>query len=227
MIEFGIFATLIIGGTLGWVIVKSFIGHRYWRRAIAEGDDKAMYAALLEALDTWRRMRPSPDVIPSDWRALQSAEVIAVNGKFCRVSLLADPDIRVVGGIRDEVGAAGSVARRVAVRMAERLLYEIPLIRFEAVQIDVYTQYRSADGNTESECLLTTQLTRAVGMETDWDNLSVEEILSTWQTREGHLGEPLYPDEAALINTEESDPILQNSSELATSLLHESLERKS
>lgn len=227
MIEFGIFATLIIGGTLGWVIVQSFIGHRYWRRAIAEGDDKAMYAAFLEALDTWRRMRPPPDVIPSDWRALQSAEAIAVNGKFCRVSLLADPDIRVVGGIRGEVGAAGSVARRVAVRMAERLLYEIPLIRFEAVQVDVYTQYRSTDGNTESECLLTTQLTRAVGTETDWDDLSVEEILSTWQTREGHPGEPLSPDVDALISIEESEPALQNSAESATSLLSESLERKS
>ena len=211
MIEFGIIATALIGGGLGWVIIQSFIGHRYWRKAIAEGDDDAMHAALLEALDTWRRMRPPANVIPSDWRALQSVGVVAADGERCRVSLLADPDIRVVDGVRDEVGAASNVARRAAVRMAERLLYEIPLIRFDAVQVDVYTEYRHPDGAAESECLLTTQLTRAGGAGTDWDELSAEQILETWTTRERRPGETLDPDSEALISVEEGEPAARRS----------------
>lgn len=203
MIEVGIILTVLIGGTVGWVIVQSFFGHRYWRRAIAAGDETAMRAALIEALDTWRRMRPDRDVIPSDWRALQSAGIVAADSTRCRVSLLADPDIRVVDGVRDEVGGAIHVARRSAVMMAERLLYEIPLIRFDAVQVDVYTQYRGPDGATETVCLLTTQLTREEGADTYWDELGFEEILATWQTRERQPDAPLDPEEGALIAPEE------------------------
>ena len=204
MIEIGIIATVVIGGALGWVIVQSFFGHRYWRRAIAEGDEGAMRAALIEALDTWRRMRPPADTIPSDWRALQSAEIVAADGSRCRVSLLADPDIRVVEGVRDEVGGAIHVARRAAVQMAERLLYEIPLVRFGAVQVDVYTQYRGPEGATESVALLTTQLTREEASETYWDELGFEEILATWTTRERQPDAPLDLDDGALIATPEA-----------------------
>lgn len=203
MIEVGIILTVLIGGTVGWVIVQAFFGHRYWRRAIAAGDETAMRAALIEALDTWRRMRPDRDVIPSDWRALQSAGIVAADSTRCRVSLLADPDIRVVDGVRDEVGGAIHVARRSAVLMAERLLYEIPLIRFEAVQVDVYTQYRGPEGVTESVCLLTTQLTREEGADTYWDELGFDEILATWRTRERQPDAPLDPEEGALIAPEE------------------------
>ncbi len=202
MIEIGIILTVVIGGALGWVIVQSFFGHRYWRRAIAQGDEAAMRAALLEAFDTWRRMRPDRDVIPSDWRALQSAGIVAADSTRCRVSLLADPDIRVVDGVRDEVGGAIHVARRSAVMMAERLLYEIPLIRFDAVQVDVYTEYRDPEGVTESVCLLTTQLTREEGAETYWDELGFEEILATWHTRERQPDAPLDPEAGALIEPE-------------------------
>lgn len=202
MIEIGIILTVVIGGLVGWVIVQSFFGHRYWRRAIAAGDETAMRAALIEALDTWRRMRPDRDVIPSDWRALQSAGIVAADSTRCRVSLLADPDIRVVDGVRDEVGGAIHVARRSAVLMAERLLYEIPLIRFDAVQVDVYTQYRGPEGVTESVCLLTTQLTREEAADTYWDELGFEEILATWHTRERQPDAPLDPEAGALIEPE-------------------------
>ena len=204
MIELGIILSLLIGGTLGFVIVQSFISHRYWRRAIAEGDSEALHAAVLEALDTWRRVRPPQDVVPSDWRALQSAELIAVDTDRCRVSLLAEPDIRVIDGVREQVGPPEIVARRAAVRMAERLLYDLPLSRFQAVQVDVYTQYRSPDGHAESDCLLTTQLDRGLGAVTDWDDMAAGDILETWTTRELHPGELLDPEVGAIITAGET-----------------------
>ena len=69
--------------------------------------------------------------------------------------------------------------------------------------MDVYTQYRSPDGHVESDCLLTTQVTRALGAQTDWDDLTSEQILATWRTRELRPGETLDPDIDALIAAEE------------------------
>jgi hypothetical protein len=106
-------------------------------------------------------------------------------------------------GERREVGPAEQVARRVAVRMAERLLYEIPLARFEAVQVDAYTEYRSAVGGVETECLLTTQVTRSMGNVTPWDEEEAAAILATWPTRERAPGAPVDPDIDAIIDADE------------------------
>jgi hypothetical protein len=117
---------------------------------------------------------------------------------------MVEPDIRVLGGSeRRELGPAEVVARRVAVRMAERLLYEIPLARFQSVQVDAYTEYRSAGGATQTECLLTTNVTRETAAETDWDEQETAAILAEWQTRERVPGQPLDPDCDAIITPQE------------------------
>ena len=89
--------------------------------------------------------------------------------------------------------------------MAERLLYDIPLARFEAVQVDVYAEYRSADGDVESECLLTTQVSRGQGLITDWDDEAAPAILRTWSTREPAANRDLDPDVGALITQAEAE----------------------
>ena len=100
MIEIGLVLALVVGGFLGLAITRAFVSQRHWRRVIAEGDLDALHASVLEALEIWRRTRPPHDVVPSDWRALQSAAVVAADTARCRVSLLAEPDIRVVEGAR-------------------------------------------------------------------------------------------------------------------------------
>ena len=202
MIELGVLLMLVVGGFLGFVITQSFFSQRHWRRIIAEGDLDALRASVLEAFETWRRMRPPPDVPPADWRALVSAELIAADTERCRVSLLAEPDIRVVDGVREQVGPPSDVARRSAVRMAERLLYDIPFARFEMVQVDVYAEYRSSEGEVESECLLTTQVSRGQAVITDWDDDAAPAILKSWSTREAGPARDLDPAVGALITAE-------------------------
>ncbi|MCY4455975.1 MAG: hypothetical protein OXC56_06655 [Chloroflexi bacterium] len=209
MIELGLLLMLPIAAFLGFIITQSFFSQRHWRRIIAEGDLDALRASVLEAFETWRRVRPPPDVPPADWRALMSAELIAADTERCRVSMLAEPDIRVVDGVREQVGPPGDVARRAAVRMAERLLYDIPLARFEAVQVDVYAEYRSAAGDVESECLLTTQVSRGQAVITDWDDDAAPAILKSWSTREAASGD-LDPGVGALITTAEAEAATHN-----------------
>ena len=210
MIELGLLLMLPIAAFLGFIITQSFFSQRHWRRIIAEGDLDALRASVLEAFETWRRVRPPPDVPPADWRALMSAELIAADTERCRVSMLAEPDIRVVDGVREQVGPPSDVARRAAVRMAERLLYDIPLARFEAVQVDVYAEYRSAAGDVESECLLTTQVSRNQAVITDWDDDAAPAILKSWSTREAAASRDLDPGVGALIAVAEAEAATRN-----------------
>jgi hypothetical protein len=204
VIFIGIAFVLAIALFLGYWVVQAAISQRYWRRVIARGDVPTLQAALLEALDAWRRVRPSREMPPADWRALQSAEVVAADTERCRVTLLVEPDIRVIDGQRRQIGPPLQVAERASVRMAERLLYEVPLARFEAVQIDAYTEYRSPDGDASSECLLTVQVSREAAMDADWDTLSEREILDGWGVRRRIDGQPLDPGDGALITPAEA-----------------------
>ena len=206
MIELGLLFVLLIGGFVGFLVTQSFVSQRHWRRIIAEGDLDALRASVLEAFEAWRRMRPPPDAAPADWRALLTAELVAADTERCRVSLVAEPDVRVVDGVRVEAGPASSVARRAAVRMAERLLYDIPLARFEAVQVDVYAEYRSPGGAVASECLLTTQVSRGAALVTDWDDEGARAILASWSTREAGPHGPPDPADGALIAPAEAAP---------------------
>lgn len=203
MIVLGVVVVLLIVAVVGFAIISSAFSQRHWKRVIAQGDRATLLAALEEALETFRGMRAPPGQPPADWRALQSAAVVAADRDRCRVSVLVEPDIRVVASERRAVGPPEQVARRVAVRMAERLLYEIPLARFEAVQVDAYTEYRSADGRIEAHCLLTTQVTRSLGNATAWDEQEAAAILAGWPTRERAPGLTVEPDVDAIIRPDE------------------------
>lgn len=204
MIVIGLILVLALALLVGFIIVQSAFSHRHWRRVIAEGDQPTLLAAVEEALETFRNMRAVRGTPPADWRGLQSAALVAADRDRCRASVLVEPDIRVIGTERQEVGSAQVVGRRVAVRLAERLLYEIPLAHFEAVQVDVYTQYRSPQGEIQTDCLLTTQLTRAMGNETDWDEQEAAAILATWRTREQTPARAIDPDVGALLTREDA-----------------------
>ena len=184
MIILGIVGFLLITAVVGFAIVSSAFSQRHWKHVIAEGDRPTLVAAVEEAFETFRQMRAPRGVPPADWLGLQSATVVAADRDRCRVTVVVEPDLRVVDGERHEVGPAQAVARRVAVRMVERLLYEIPLARFEAVQVDVYTEYRSAAGAIQTDCLLTTRVSR-------------------WHTREAAAGTPVDPGAAAIIRPDE------------------------
>lgn len=203
MIVLGVVFGTALFVVLAWLIIGSYVSHRHWRRVIAGGDETALLAAVEEAIQTWQRMRLPADTPPADWAALQSAAIVACDTQRCRVVLIAGPDARVIGGQRQIVGDTGRVASRAAVRMVERLLYELPLARFDAVQVDVFAEYRSADGAVETDCLLTTQVSREDAAVTDWDDAAPDAILAAWRTRRLVPPGPLDPDREALIAREE------------------------
>ncbi|MSQ41820.1 MAG: hypothetical protein EXR65_02135 [Dehalococcoidia bacterium] len=204
----GIIAVLLLGALLAFIVIQASFASRQWDRVIAAGDVNALGEALDTAFDGWRARRAPRGTPPADWQALLSAELVAADRDRCRVSLLAEPDLRVIDGQREEVGDAPSVARRAAVAMAERLLYEIPHVRFAELQIDVGTEYRAPDGTTREECLLSTRVTRAQAATADWDGGDTAAVLGEWRTRESARGRPLDPDQDALILPDEPGAVV-------------------
>ncbi len=206
--EWGILVIALLGIALVFIVLQASLASRHWRQVIAGGDVDALREALDAAFEDWRGGKPPRDMPPADWRGLQSAALVVADRDRCRVSLLADADVRVIENRREQVGPPLMVARRIALSMVERLLYEIPHVRFEEVQVDVYTQYRESDGSPRQQCVLATRVTRAAAAVSDWDTAEPAEILSGWETREATSERSLDPDDGALIANERPGAVL-------------------
>ncbi|MEX2445746.1 MAG: hypothetical protein WD734_00270 [Dehalococcoidia bacterium] len=195
----GIAFVLVMFLVVGFMVFQARFAARHWRRVIAAGDQDALVELLDMTFEACRVRRPPRGIAPADWRALHTAALIAADHRRARVSLLAEPDVQVVGGRRSEVGSAQDVARRAAVRMVERLLYEVPYVSFDEVQVDVHTEYRRPDGSVSSPCLLTTRAARDVASYSDWELRDEVAMLAEWQTREASPAAAADPDRDALL----------------------------
>lgn len=195
----GIVFVLAMFIVVGFLVFQARFAARQWRRVIAAGDRDALGQLLDMTFEAWRNSRPPRGVAPADWRALHTAALVAADHHHARVSLLAEPDVQVIGGRRVEAGSAQDVARRAAVRMVERLMYEVPHVSFEEVQVDVHTEYRAADGSAANPCLLTTRATREAVAYADWETRDAVAMLAGWQTIEITAGQPLDPEAGALL----------------------------
>jgi len=196
----GLVVCLVIFVIVGFMVFQAYFAARQWRRVIAAGDVHALDDLLDQTFEGWRNARPPRGVAPADWRAMHTAALVAANHDYARVSMLVEPDVRVQQGQRVEVGTAQEVARRAATRMVERLLYEVPYVSFSAVQVDVHTEYRSADGSVTNPCLLTTRATRELASWSDWEAAGdASALLAEWDTREAMPGAPVDPSVDALI----------------------------
>lgn len=194
-----IVACLLTFVVVGIMVFQARFAARAWRRTIAAGDSQVLAALLDQTFEAWRNSRPPRRTPPADWRALHTAAVVAADRERIRVSLLAEPDVRVVEGQRVEVAGAREVARRAAVRMVERLMYEVPHVSFAQAQVDVLTEYRRPDGAITSLCLLSTRVTREQAADADWEGDDHVAMLTGWETREDAPEAPVDPDVGAVI----------------------------
>lgn len=200
-------AFLVMVALLGFMVVQAMFAARKWRAVIKNGDRGALLQLLDMTLEDWRNSRPPKGTPPADWRALHTAALVAADRDRARVSLLADADVRVIEGRREEVASAYVVARRAAVRMVERLLYEVPHTHFLEVQVDVNSEYRSAEGEAGTRSLLTVRVPREVAALSDWEEGTPEELLADWQTQDGEAGDEPDPDRTPLIGAAELDTV--------------------
>lgn len=206
--EWGILFFTLLGLAFGGIVLQATFAAQQWRRSIAAGDMNVLRQAVDNALEAWRRQKPPRGFPPADWQALMSVAVLAMDQRRCRVSMLVTPDIRVVDNQRREVGRPIDVARRVTVKMAERLLYEVPHVRFGEVQLDVYSSFLSEDGTSRSRCVLVSRVDREAAAAAPWDTGDDTDVLASWTTIEAGPGESVDPDVDALIAPEAQAAVL-------------------
>jgi hypothetical protein len=136
------------------------------------------------------------------WQGIQSVELLEVGRDYIRVSTSAEPQFALVGGSRRQVSSAIDEAKRITAKLAERLFYDIPHIRPERIQVDVFTTFQEAGGQVAQRCILSALAQRADAADVDWENDPPEEIAERLgaryrlDDRGGPL--PIEPDEQSV-----------------------------
>ncbi len=197
-IGWGLLVIGLVFAFLGYIIFQEARTHRFWRRKVEEGDLE-MIRQLVEAeVEHWRTERPPKGMPATVWQGIQGVELVEIGRDYVRAASTAEPQFALVGSARRQVSSALDEARRITAKLAERFFYDIPHVRAERVQIDVYTTFHEASGDAVQRCILTTVARRGDAAEVDWDNDPPETIAERLGARyqtdpQGHA-QPIEPD---------------------------------
>jgi hypothetical protein len=89
----------------------------------------------------------------------------------------------MVGARREQVTTPLDASKRLAAKIIEMVMYDIPEVKVGLVRVDVYSTFPTAIGGIEQGCILTTTATREQANTADWDAASPSEIVDTFATR--------------------------------------------
>ncbi|MGI8549195.1 MAG: hypothetical protein ACR2PL_00135, partial [Dehalococcoidia bacterium] len=130
----------------------------------------------------WHSMRPPRGVAVALWAGVQSVELVSVGNDYVQVACGSEGEYRSAGGRREQVSSALDAAMRLAARLIEMLLYDIPEVKLARVRLDVYSTF-TVDGLPEQRCILSTVAARQVANELPWEDMSPREIIDRFQSR--------------------------------------------
>jgi hypothetical protein len=198
----GLLAVLIITLVITYAIVQETRAQRHWRGLVKAGDVNAIRTLIDAETKSWRTQRLPRGVLPSVWHGVQTAELVEVGSDHVRVSCSAEGQYAVVGSRREEVSSALREAMKVTAKLADMLLYDVPNVELDRVQIDVYTTFRARSGAASQRCILSTTVDRVEAKDVDWDEWPPEDIIAhfggRYRTDQHDHAQPIDPDEAAI-----------------------------
>ena len=193
----GIIVVMVMFAFFGWVIFKEALAHRFWQDKVEEGDLDMITQLVQGEVERWRTERPPKGMPATVWQGIQGVEVVEIGRDYVHVSSTSEPQFALVGGQRRQVSNAIDEAKRISAKLAERILYDIPHVRAERAQIDVYTTFHEADGAAMQRCILTVVATREDAATIDWDNdppeVIAEQLGARYQLDGRGLPQPIEP----------------------------------
>jgi hypothetical protein len=188
----------VIVALITYVIVQEMRAQQYWRRLVEQGDLDAIRRVVQSEVERWREDRPPSDVPVSLWRGVQTVELLEVGRDYLRLTCTAEGQYAMLDGQRREVSTALSEGMKLTAKLADMFLYDIPNLRLDRVQIDVYTAFRDRRGAATQDCILSTLVRRSDAQRVDWEGFSPEEIVAAFggRFRRDHGGAalPIEPD---------------------------------
>lgn len=182
-IGWGLLIVAIIVALITYVIVQEMRAQQHWRRLVQQGDLDAIRQIVQSEVERWREDRPPRDVPPSLWHGVQTVELLEIGGDYVRLTCAAEGQYAMVDGQRREVSTALSEGMKLTAKLADMFLYDIPNLRLDRVQIDVYTTFRDRRGAATQDCILSTLVRRSDAQYVDWEASSPEEIVAIFGGR--------------------------------------------
>lgn len=184
------------------IIFKEMRTHRFWRSKVEEGDLEMIRQLVEGEVERWIKERPPKGISGGVWQGVQGAELVAVGVDYIHVSTTAEPHFATIDGVRRQVSGALEEAKWITGRLAERLFYDVPHVRPDRVQIDIYTTFHEVGGEVNQRCIMSTLAERQAAADIDWDDDSPESIAATlgarYQVDERGLAAPIEPAVAPL-----------------------------
>ncbi|HUF53931.1 MAG TPA: hypothetical protein VMR52_09190 [Dehalococcoidia bacterium] len=177
MLQWALLGLFVIFIIITYIVVQGTRAALAWREAAAKGDTKVIGDIVRDCLDGWRsQKRPKP--VPIEiWRGIQSLQLIDVAADYIRVTATAESEYKMADGRWIEMRNPLQEGIGITAKAAEMLFYELPHYQPDRLQIDVYTSFRDDAGVTGRECILSTETTREVAREVDWEEWTAEQIV--------------------------------------------------
>lgn len=171
-----------IGLFLTYVIWQETRSHLHWRGLVAQGNVWAIRELVTAEITRWHEMRPPRGVPVPLWAGIQSVELVSVGHDHLQVACGTEGEYRTAGGRREQVMTALEAAMRLAAKLLDMLLYEVPEVKIGRVRVDVYSTFHGDDGQAMQRCILTTLAERTVANSLVWEELSPREIIDRFQS---------------------------------------------
>jgi hypothetical protein len=175
--EWGILFILIILLLISYVIIQETRAQMHWRGLVEQGDLGAMRTLIADEVESWHTARVPRGVPALLWHGIQTAELIDVGPKAARLNCSAEGESAFIDGRRVETSSALEEAKKITMKLAEMAFYDIPNVKLEKVQIDVYTSFRDQSGRGDSLCILSTLVERSDVEHLDWEATPASEFI--------------------------------------------------
>jgi hypothetical protein len=186
-VEWGIGIIVVMLIFVAYVIVQETRAQMHWRGLVEEGDVPAIRELVEAEADHWRSSRVPKGVPALLWHGIQTVELIDVNAEGIRLSASAEGEYSLVGGRRIETNSPLNEGMKITQKLAEMALYDIPNVKLDHVQIDVYTSFRDEGGHAEPRCVLSTRIERPVIEHIDWEQTTPAEFVGMNEGRFGSI----------------------------------------
>jgi hypothetical protein len=195
--QWAVLIIVVFGLFLAYIIFQETRAHTYWRSLVAKGDVDAIRMLLEQEIQRWKTARVPKEVPAALWHGVQTAELVAVGADAAQLTCAAEGEYRFSGGRPQEVASPLDAGMRLAAKLAEMVLYDVPNLRLAAVRVDVYSTFHTADGLPNQRCILSTLAERADADDLDWEALRPHEVLdrfaTTYHVDERGLAQPIDP----------------------------------
>ena len=170
--EYGLAVVLIVLLLTAYVIVQETRAQMHWRGLVQGGDVEAVRQLLGAEVETWHTSRVPKGTSALLWHGVQTVNIIDVSGHAARVSCSAEGEYALTEGKRLEISSPLNEGMKITLKLTEMLFYDVPNVKFDHVQVDVYTSFRDESGRSDAQCILSTKIERSRIRLVDWDEIS-------------------------------------------------------